>query len=182
MAARRTRGCQRLPDHGDDSTMSAPPPDDIDRIMSVMECAFPPAYGEAWTRRQVGDALLVGNCRYGLIAPDGSDHFEYDTDTAGFFLGRSVLDEEELLLFAIAPKYRLKGLGHQLLGRFIDEARASGMARVFLEMRRDNPAGYLYAAHGFREIGVRPAYYRTAEGYRIDALSQELTFDHRANT
>lgn len=182
MAVRLTRGCQRLPDHGDDSTMSAPPPDDIDRIMSVMECAFLPAYGEAWNRRQVGDALLVGNCRYGLIAPDGSEHFEYTTDTAGFFLSRSVLDEEELLLFAIAPKYRLKGLGHQLLGRFIAEARASGMARVFLEMRRENPAGYLYAAHGFREIGVRPAYYRTAEGHRIDALSQELTFEHRANT
>jgi ribosomal-protein-alanine N-acetyltransferase len=48
------------------------------------------------------------------------------------------------------------------------------MARIFLEMRRDNPAGYLYAAHGFTEIGVRPAYYRTSAGNRIDAISQEL--------
>lgn len=147
-----------------------------------MECAFPPEYGEAWNRRQVGDALLVGNCRYGLIAPDGSDRFECNTETAGFFMARSVLDEEELLLFAIAPKYRFQGLGHQMLRHFIAGARSNGMARVFLEMRRDNPAGYLYAAHGFCEIGVRPAYYRTPDGLRIDALSQELALDSPANT
>lgn len=142
-----------------------------------MERAFPPEFGEAWNRRQVGDALIVGNCRYGLIGPDGSDVLGFDTDTAGFFMGRSILDEEELLLFAIAPQYRRQGLGHQLLQRFIDQARTNGMARIFLEMRRDNPASYLYAAHGFREIGVRPSYYRTAAGSRIDAISQELTFD-----
>lgn len=153
------------------------PPDDIDRIMSVMERAFPPEYGEAWNRRQVGDALTIGNCRYGLIAPDGSDILDVTTEPAGFFMGRSILDEEELLLFAIAPQFRRQGLGHKLLQRFMAQARANGMARIFLEMRRDNPAAYLYAAHGFREIGVRPAYYRTADGSRIDAISQELVFD-----
>lgn len=153
------------------------PHDDIDRIMSVMECAFPPEYGEAWNRRQVEDALTVGNCRYGLIAPDGFEIVDRDTDTAGFFMGRSILDEEELLLFAIAPPFRRLGLGHKLLKRFMTQARANGMARIFLEMRRENPAGHLYAAHGFRQIGIRPAYYRTADGSRIDAISQELIFD-----
>lgn len=153
------------------------PHDDIDRIMSVMERAFPSEYGEAWNRRQVGDALIVGNCRYGLIAPDGSEIIDSNTDTAGFFMGRSILDEEELLLFAIAPQFRRQGLGHKLLERFMAQARANGMARIFLEMRRDNPAGHLYAAHGFQQIGIRPAYYRTADGSRIDAISQELVFD-----
>lgn len=151
------------------------PIDDIDRIMSVMGRAFPPEFGEAWNRRQVGDALVMGNCRYGLIAPDGSQDLESASDSAGFFMARSILDEEELLLFAIAPEYRRKGLGHKLLELFIAQARANGMARIFLEMRRDNPAGFLYAAHGFREIGVRPAYYRMVGGARIDAISQELT-------
>ena len=31
---------------------------DIDRIMEVMALAFDPAFGEAWTRRQVVDALM----------------------------------------------------------------------------------------------------------------------------
>lgn len=153
-----------------------PPPDDVDRIMSVMEQAFSPEFGEAWNRRQVCDALLIGNCRYGLIAHDGSENLDSASDTAGFFMSRAILDEEELLLFAIAPKYRRQGLGHILLGRFISSAQRNGMSRIFLEMRRNNPAGFLYAAHGFREIGLRPAYYRTPNGTRIDAISQELTF------
>lgn len=150
------------------------PTDDIDRIMSVMECAFAPEYGEAWKRRQVEDAFIVGNCRYGLIGADGDNNARPEIDTAGFFMARAILDEEELLLFAIAPKYRRQGLGNQLLLSFIAQSRANGMARIFLEMRRDNPAGNLYAAHGFKEIGVRPAYYRTSTGNRIDAISQEL--------
>lgn len=36
------------------------PMDDIDRIMSVMDAAFPAEFGEAWNRRQVTDALVVG--------------------------------------------------------------------------------------------------------------------------
>lgn len=151
-----------------------PPPDDIDRIMAVMDQSFAAEYGEAWNRKQVSDALLVGNCRYGLIAPDGSEDLESGDETAGFFLSRAIIDEEELLLFAISPNYRRKGLGHALLGRFILSAKQNGMRRVFLEMRDNNPAGFLYAAHGFRQIGLRPAYYRTPSGARIDAISQEL--------
>lgn len=152
------------------------PPDHVDRIMSVMELAFPPEYGEAWNRRQVSDALVVGNCHYGLIGPDGAQHLQDRDNTAGFFMSRRILDEEELLLFAIAPQYRRRGLGHILLGRFIESARSAGMARVFLEMRKGNPAAFLYASHGFREIGIRPLYYRTPDGTRIDAISQEMSF------
>lgn len=158
------------------------PPDDIDRIMSVMERAFPPEFGEAWNRRQVSDALTIGNCRYGLIAPDGTAHIARTTETAGFFMSRAILDEEELLLFAIVPEYRRQGLGHLLLTRFLSSARASGTARVFLEMRYGNPAEFLYAAHGFQEIGRRPSYYRTPTGDRIDAISQELIFEKSPDT
>ncbi|MDP3549398.1 MAG: GNAT family N-acetyltransferase [Novosphingobium sp.] len=152
------------------------PSDDIDRIMSVMERAFPPEYGEAWNRRQVSDALVVGSCRYGLIGADGAEQLPQTSDAAGFFMSRGILDEEELLLFAIAPEYRRQGLGHILLTRFISSAKDNGMSRIFLEMRRGNPAAFLYASHGFHEIGVRPSYYRTPGGNRIDAISQELTF------
>jgi hypothetical protein len=87
------------------------PVDDLDRIMAVMTTAFPPDYGEAWNRRQVGDALLIGRTRYGLIGADGGEHPEDAETTAGFFLSRSIFDEEELLLFAVAPQYRRRGLG-----------------------------------------------------------------------
>ncbi|WP_226018341.1 GNAT family N-acetyltransferase [Novosphingobium sp. FKTRR1] len=150
------------------------PQDDVDRVMSVMEQAFPPEFGEAWNRRQVSDSLLLSGTHLGLIAPDGNPRPKEHDETAGFFLSRSVLDEEELLLFAIAPDHRHKGLGHTLLRRFIEEARARGIRRLFLEMRRSNPAGVLYAAHGFEAVGIRPRYYRTPAGERLDAISQEL--------
>lgn len=43
--------------------MSAAPINDgsvlVDRIMAVMDAAFDPAYGEAWNRRQITDALVL---------------------------------------------------------------------------------------------------------------------------
>jgi ribosomal-protein-alanine N-acetyltransferase len=150
------------------------PSDDIDRIMEVMVRAFPPEYGEAWNRRQISDSLILAGTRYSLIMADGSFAPDSTEPVAGFALIRGLFDEEELLLFAIAPEFRRQGLGHALLLQVIAQARARGVVRIFLEMRRDNPAGHLYAAHGFRTVGIRPRYYRTASGERLDALSQEL--------
>jgi ribosomal-protein-alanine N-acetyltransferase len=153
------------------------PLDDVDRIMAVMEAAFPPEFGEAWNRRQVTDALLLAGTHYGLIAPDGTNRPDAAEITAGFFLSRGLFDEEELLLFAIAPAWRRRGLGHALLIQFIENARQRGKKRLLLEMRRNNPAGLLYAAHGFRPIGIRPRYYRALNGDRIDAITQELVIE-----
>jgi ribosomal-protein-alanine N-acetyltransferase len=156
---------------------SRPPLDDIDRIMAIMETAFPPQYGEAWNRRQVCDSLLVNTVHHALITPDGTIGPDSDTSAAGFYLSRSVLDEEELLLFAIAPEWRHRGLGHTLLVHFITSARQRGKKRLFLEMRHNNPAAVLYGAHGFRPVGIRPRYYRAANGERIDGITQELVIE-----
>jgi ribosomal-protein-alanine N-acetyltransferase len=147
-----------------------PPADDIDRIMAVMAIAFDPEYGEAWTRRQVQDALLFGNCYYGLIDAAGTAPSE-DGAAAGFSLSRYGFEEEELLLFAVAPDHRRKGLGKLMLGQLSEAARARGARRLLLEMRRGNPAESLYRAFGFYPIGERPNYYRTATGERIDAIT-----------
>lgn len=147
-----------------------PPGDDLDRIMVVMEAAFDPAYGEAWNRRQVEDALLLGNCHYGLIAPHGGEPAP-DEVAAGFFMSRTTLDEEELLLIAIAPQYRRMGLGRNLLSRFATIARERGATRLLLEMRRGNPAERLYREAGFEPVGLRPNYYRMPHGERIDAIT-----------
>jgi ribosomal-protein-alanine N-acetyltransferase len=154
-----------------------PPLDDVDRIMGVMAVAFPAEYGEGWNRRQVSDALLQAGSHHALIGADGSAQPEADATIAGFYLSRGLFDEEELLLFAIAPAWRRRGLGHALLQQFIESARNRGKKRLFLEMRRNNPAGILYAAHGFRPIGIRPRYYRALNGERIDAITQELVLD-----
>ena len=144
--------------------------DDVDRIMAVMQTAFDPAYGEAWSRAQVEGALVMGNTRYVLIAPGGEAPGQGE-EAAGFALLHSALDEEELLLFAIDPQWRRRGLGQRLLATALEEAKTSGKIRIFLEMRQGNSAENLYRAAGFTPIGLRPKYYRTKSGERIDAIT-----------
>jgi ribosomal-protein-alanine N-acetyltransferase len=144
--------------------------DDLDRIMAVMEAAFDPAYGEAWTRRQVGDALVLPNTHY-LLAGCAGDDLADGEPAAGFVLSRGAADEEELLLIAVDPRHRGRGIGAALLERFVAAARSRGADRLFLEMREGNPAQSLYLRHGFTQIGRRRAYYRRGSSAPLDAIT-----------
>ncbi|MBS0480565.1 MAG: GNAT family N-acetyltransferase [Proteobacteria bacterium] len=146
------------------------PADIVDQIMAVMTTAFDPAFGEAWNRRQVEDALILGNCHYGLVGPDG-DIPAAGQMAAGFFLSRTGFEEEELLLLAVSPPYRRCGLGIRLLEQFSCGAARRGAQRLLLEMRRGNPAEILYRNFGFFPIGERRNYYKTSDGTRIDAIT-----------
>ena len=158
------------------------PDEPVDAIMRVMERAFDPQFGEAWNRRQVADALVLGTCRYGLIAHDGSFDDTIGGEargatTVGFFLARQALDDEELLLFAIDRAWRQRGLGGQLLDSFCVGAARRGTRRIFLEMRAGNPAANLYESRSFQLVGRRPAYYRGKDGAQYDALTFQRILD-----
>ncbi len=150
--------------------------DDLDRLMAVMDAAFDPLYQEAWKRRQVEEALLTGYCRYFLasnlsnsIKPDANNN---NNETAcAFYLSRQIVNETELLLFAVSPDFRGKGLGLQMLEHLAETAKANGSDRIFLEMRRGNPAENLYRRFGFTPVGLRPNYYRYLDGTRVDAIT-----------
>lgn len=144
--------------------------EDIDRIMAVMAVAFDPAFGEAWSRRQVEDALAFGNCHYCLIGPEGN--LPIDEEKAiGFSMSRTGFEEEELLLLGVAPEFRRRGYGRLLLEELFRGAAGRGAKRLLLEMRRGNPAESLYRSSGFYSIGERRDYYRMPSGQRIDAIT-----------
>lgn len=144
--------------------------DDLDRVMAIMAAAFDPAYGEAWTRGQVESALLIGNCHLALVDAQGGEPAE-GQPAAGFSLTRSAADEDELLLFAVEPRHRRRGLGMKLLEKVLADSQARGARLIHLEMRQGNPAERLYRKRGFIPVGVRPNYYRCPNGERLSAVS-----------
>ena len=142
---------------------------DLDMVMEVMEASFDPHFREAWTRRQVEDSLVLPSTF--LILVDETGNYPDDKPAAGFVFARQAADEIELLLIAVRPEVRGKGLGSKLLNQFFEAARQRHAATVFLEMRANNPAKSLYLREGFTQIGERRDYYRTAHGNPIDALT-----------
>ena len=134
---------------------------DIDLVERVMLAAFDPRYGEAWTRGQCLGVLAMAGVRLTLA--------ELDEEAAGFAMVRSVLDEAELLLIAVVPAARRRGVGSALLRAVIGDVGARGIADLHLEVRAGNGAVALYRAHGFAKVGERRAYYRGKTGEAFDA-------------
>ncbi len=144
--------------------------DALDAIMRIMNAAFDPAYGEAWTRKQVSDAMTLPNSFFDL-ADIGGNSPQTPDKAVGFTLSRSVLDEEELLLLAVMPEQRRNGIGKALLRKLTKSAQGRGIKRVFLEMREKNPAEQLYINEGFQQIGRRIDYYRSGIHGPLDAIT-----------
>lgn len=151
---------------------NAPHQDHVDQIMAVMNRAFDPAFGEAWSRAQLLGSLVLPHCNYNLLNAEGQP-LSGDSPAAGFYLSRTGFDEEELLLLAVQPEMRRRGIATVLLEDLAKNACQRGAKRLLLEMRDGNPAEFLYRNWGFKPIGIRPKYYRAANGTLLDAITFE---------
>ena len=132
-------------------------------VMRVMEAAFPKTYGESWNHHQ---------CRSMLAMPSAKLLIARQKDTiCGFVISRQAADEEELLMIAVSPECQKHGVGYVLLEQMFLIAREDDVSNIFLEMRANNPAEKLYAKFGFREIGLRKAYYTGPNMEKFDAIT-----------
>lgn len=140
---------------------------DLASVDRVMQAAFDPRFGEAWTHNQV----------LGLLAMPGVwlTIAELGGEAAGFALSRRVLDEAELLLLATTPLLRRRGVAGALLRSVVADAGAQGATSVHLEVRSDNDAIKLYQSEGFMMAGRRKNYYRGHGGQTYDALTYRRT-------
>src|SRR3546814_13819564 len=77
----------------------------------------------------------------------------------GFSAARIAGPESELLLLAVDPARRGRGIGGRLLAEWRDWAVAEGTQDFFLEMRADNDGIHLYLPAGFVECGRRAAFF-----------------------
>jgi ribosomal-protein-alanine N-acetyltransferase len=143
--------------------------DDLEGISLVSSQAFDPIYGEAWSAGQyLSTFALPGFHVRGVSAPDTGR-------LVGFSISRVILDESELLLLAVVPDWRGRGVGKSLINDWLAVGRDRAAHRFFLEVRRDNPAQQLYVKSGFAACAVRPNYYRGADGKVRDAITMERT-------
>lgn len=147
----------------------------LDAVMAIMDASFDPHWREAWTRPQVADSLAMPSTFLMLVDSEGVA--TSGKGAAGFALSRQALDEEELLLVAVRPEARGRGLGARLMALYVETARRRGVNRIFLEMRANNPAHALYRRCGFAPIGTRPRYYLAADGRAIDAITFALELE-----
>ncbi|WP_294325888.1 GNAT family N-acetyltransferase [uncultured Sphingomonas sp.] len=134
---------------------------DVGAVDRVMQAAFDPRFGEAWTPAQCLGMLSLPGVWLTLA--------HLDDRLVGFALTRAVADDAELLLIAVLPDERGRGVGRALLRRAIDDAAVRGAARLCLEMRAGNDATRLYASEGFAKCGERRNYYAGRGGERFDA-------------
>src|SRR3546814_4793753 len=80
--------------------------------MRVMESAFDPVYGEAWSLAQLLTLFALPSARI-VVAWDGDA-------PCGFSAARIAGPESELLLLAVDPARRGRGIGGRLLAEWRD--------------------------------------------------------------
>ena len=135
----------------------------VEDIMPVMDAAFDPAFGEAWTSGQCLGMLSITGSELLVARRNGT--------LVGFALFRTVFEECELLLIATHPDAQRLGVGASLAKAVIDQATNRGAKMVFLEVRQGNPALALYLRVGFLQVGQRENYYRGKSGDYFNALT-----------
>lgn len=115
-----------------------------------------------WSLRNFEDALAAGYPAW-VLRVDGA--------LAGFSVAMPTPDDVHLLVIAVSPDHRRRGLGTSLLNQVYELARAQGVDRVLLEVRPSNERALaFYQKLGFKQIGVRKGYYPAGKGMREDAL------------
>ena len=93
---------------------------------------------------------------------------ECGADLAGFGIMKYLDDDAHLLLFAVKPEYRRRGVGSGLVTWLESTATTAGIELIFLGTRATNTAAReFYAARGYRELATLPRYYGSEDAVRI---------------
>lgn len=114
--------------------------------------------GLGWTYRPDRMAGLIRNPDATvLVARDGPR-------TAGFAVMAFGNERARLVLLAVHPADRRRGIAQRMLDWLVESAATAGMASIHVELRAGNAAAYaLYEGTGFAETFRLAGYYRGRE-------------------
>lgn len=143
-----------MPDPPDNLVARPWRPEDIPRIVAIEVASFGEPWSEAMIREELDGEL--GHCDVVVGGPR--------QEILGFSLYWLVAEEVHLLVLAVDPAWRRRGVARRLMAE-LERRGAAGRATVIdLEVRPTNQAARaFYRALGFDEVGLRPRYYANRE-------------------
>ncbi len=110
----------------------------------------------SWTPRRVANSIADKSTNVAVV--------RLDTRLAGFAIMKYAESEAHILLLAVHPDQRRKGVGSALLAWLDATARVAGIDLIRLEVRANNAGAItFYRENGFREMHQRKRYYQGIE-------------------
>jgi [ribosomal protein S18]-alanine N-acetyltransferase len=124
--------------------------EDLDQVLSLEAASFT----NPWTREILERELQREEvARVYVVRAD-------DRRIVGFCACWFIVDELHINTLAVDEAHRRRGIATRLLNFVLAEARAAGMERATLDVRRSNEAAlHLYRRMGFVVRAVRNGYY-----------------------
>jgi ribosomal-protein-alanine N-acetyltransferase len=127
-------------------------PDDLGAVLAIELKSF----STPWT-----DTMFLSEMRQGPGSQLLVARLEKRPTTVAGYIGyRAVLDEMHIMIIAVAPAWRRRGIAQHMVSQAMEQARQADCGRAILEVRASNVgAQQLYYRLGFAPVGVRPKYY-----------------------
>ena len=146
-------------------------PFDAEALAKIHQAGFG---DQAWSEGFF-HTLLSNPCNRGWVAKNSSN-----ATLIGFVFIQHVLEEAEILTFAVHPLNQRQGIGRQLLELASHELRECGVKTLFLEVAFSNKEALtLYKSIGFVALKKRVGYYQQLEE-SAHVLQLKLTDGNRA--
>ena len=111
-------------------------------------------FGEcAWSENALETSLEADGANFFVALCDG--------EVAGYVGMNCVLDEGYITNVAVSGKYRRRGVADRLINALDECMESLSLSFISLEVRVSNtPAITLYKKNGYKNLGVRKAFYR----------------------
>ncbi len=142
---------------------------DIDRVVEIDRTSFNLPWPSSSFRFEI-EKNEASRCWVAEILENAQQKI-----LAGFLVTWLIVDELHIATFAVAPEYRGRHIGRNLMVYCLKQAADEGAVKSFLEVRRSNLAAQaLYRSLGYQDDGIRPRYYQDNNEDAIMMSLQEI--------
>ncbi len=134
---------------------------DLDQVAAIEQVSLP----SPWSKELFEAELKRDQARY-FVAEEGDK-------IAGYMGYWEAPQEAHIINLAVAPDFRKRGLGLEMMEYCLEFARKKGAALATLEVRESNEAAKrLYEKCGFIIVAIRKKYYSDNQEDAIVMLKQ----------